>query len=109
MSLESIRDWVVIIAGILWLILTLVIAAIFAALWWATRKGLGSLDKLITDKARPALARVHAHAALLQDKTSRLPGNTPTPEGEIVDRPARGRGLRLPFRRKRRRLLPFPR
>ncbi|MBI2760758.1 MAG: hypothetical protein HYX51_04960 [Chloroflexi bacterium] len=103
--MESIRDWLVIYAGILWLLLTLVWVAIFAALWWLTRLALKAAGRGVSEKVRPALEKAHTQAAVLQDKTSRLPGNIPTPEGEVV----RAGGLRLPSRKKRRRFLPSPR
>jgi hypothetical protein len=106
MDVESVRDWLVIIAGILWILLTLVVAVFFAALWWLTRMGLNASDKAVNEKVRPALEKVHARAAVLQDRTSRLPGNVPTPEGEARLVPRRRR-LALPFRRRRRRVLPF--
>lgn len=108
-SNDSRRDWVLIVAGILWLILGLIPMAIAAALAFVTRRGMGAADRMVTKKLRPSLAQLHGRLAAARDFTSRLPGNTPLPEGEA--RPAaRLPGIRNPFRRKkRRRWLPFPR
>jgi hypothetical protein len=103
---ESIRDWLVIYAGILWLLLTLVWVAIFGALWWLTRMALKAARTGVSDKVRPALEKVHTQAAVLQDKTSQLPGNTPTPEGEVVSVGSALSRLRPSSRKKRRRFLP---
>lgn len=105
--LETIRDWVVIVAGLISALWTLVLAAIFAGLWYISRKGFKLADKATKEKVRPALTRVHATLAAVRDRTARLPGNTPLPEGAA--RPAvAGKPLRLPFGRKKRKLpLPF--
>ena len=105
MDVEGLRDWVLIIAGILWMLVTLVVAAIFFFLQLFTRRGFRALDRLFGKKLRPLLATAHTQVTAVRNITSRFPGNTPLPPGETG--PARSRGgLALPFRRRRRRL-PF--
>lgn len=101
MSIETVRDWVLIFAGILWGLVTLVVFVILTALWWYTRKGMRAGHELLGTKARAFLDRLHGQLAAVRDRTSRLPGNVPLPESEA--RPARGGGLSLPWRKKKRR------
>lgn len=106
MDIETVRDWVVIVAGIIWMLLTLVLAAVFGALTFGSAKGLRLADRLLTEKGRPALDKVHTQLVAVRDRTSRLPPNEPLPEAEA--RPARsGGGLRLPLPGRRKRRLPF--
>lgn len=100
--IETIRDWVVIYAGVLWMLVTIVVAAIFGGLWIGSSMGLGAVNKAITEKVRPALDAGHTRLAALRDQTSRLPGNTPLPDATVA--PSKGRRkFSVPFRRKRRR------
>ena len=108
MDVESVRDWVLIVCGILWGIVTLAVAVVFFVLQMYTRKGFRAVDRLVADKLRPALDSAHGRLGAVRDTTARLPGNPPVIEAEA--RPVRGgwrRGLPLPFRRRRR--LPFGR
>src|SRR6266508_1600467 len=98
MDVQWLRDWVRIVAGILWLIVTLVVAVVFFFLWIFTSTGFHALGRLFSEKLRPALSTAHTQIAVARDMTSRLPGNTPLPEGEVRPRRAR-RGLPIPFRR----------
>jgi hypothetical protein len=106
-AVEAARDWVVLAAGIVWGLVTFGVMAVFAALWWLTRKYFGKANQLIEKKVRPMLERVHTQAAVIQDRTSRLPGNVPTPEAEsraVVRSRSRPR---LPWPRRKRRRLPI--
>ena len=104
--IATLRDWVMIIAIIITWIMTLVAIALFGGLWFFTRKYLGKLNKSVfPKKVRPALERVHTQLVAVRDRTSRLPGNTPLPEGEATPAPPRrSGGLNLPFRKKKRRI-----
>lgn len=102
--IETIRDWVVIYAGVLWMLVTLVVAAIFGGLWIGSSMGLGAANKAITEKVRPALDKTHARVAALRDRTSRLPGNTPLPDAAATPSKRKRPKLSVPFRRKRRRI-----
>jgi hypothetical protein len=102
MDVESVRDWVLIFAGILWGLLTLVAAAVAAGVLMITGKGFGAARKLRPEKVQPLLQRAQANLNVIRDKTSLLPGNQPVIEGEA--RPVTPRlPLRLPFRRKKKR------
>ena len=108
MSIEGVRDAVVIVAGFITALWTAAAAAVFAVLWFLTRKYLGKANKLLTQKGRPTLDKVHVRLMAIRDRTARLPGNVPLPEGTAT--PARsGGGFRLPWKKKKRRLLPFGR
>lgn len=101
MDLPTVRDWVLIIAGVLWAVVTLAIAAVCGVLWFLTRKYLRKGDDLLTAQVRPRLDQVHSRLAAVRDRTSRLPGNAPIPEAAA--RPLRsGSGLSLPWRRRKR-------
>jgi hypothetical protein len=102
--IETVRDWVVIAAAILWALLTLVLAVVLALAAWYARKGMRAASRALTTGVRPQLAAVHARLADLRDRTARLPGNVPLPEGTARPVPARRRrpALRWPFRRRRR-------
>lgn len=107
--MESLRDWAVIYAGILWMFGTLVITVIAGAVWWGTRYGFGFLNGRAIELLRQVLAQAHGRLAAIQDQSSRLPGNTPTIEVEARDKGSSLRLPSLPFRRKKRRILPLPR
>jgi hypothetical protein len=102
MDVESVRDWVLIYAAILWGLITLLVAVIVAGLLYATQKGLGAARKLRPDTIQPMLQQAQGSLNLIRDRTSLLPGNQPVIEGEA--RPATPRlPFRLPFGRKKKR------
>jgi hypothetical protein len=103
MDVQTVRDVVVVVAGIVWLVVALALAVVFGVAWWLSRRAFRAADEAFPERIRPALAAAHAQLAALRDRTSRLPGNMPVPEG--LAEPARPRRLRWPFRRRRR--LPF--
>lgn len=103
MDVQTVRDVVVVVVGIVWLLVSLVLAVAFGALWWLSRRAFRAANRAFPERLRPALAGVHAQLLALRDRTSRLPGNVPVLEG--VARPIRPQRLWLPFRRRRR--LPF--
>lgn len=102
MDVESVRDWVLIYAGILWGLLTLVAALVAAGALYATGKAFGAASKLRPDTIQPRLQRAQAYLNVMRDKTSLLPGNQPVIEGEARTVTPRF-PLRLPFRRKKKR------
>lgn len=102
MDVQSVRDWVLIVAGILWGLLTLVVAVIAGGVLYFTRKGFKATRKLRPNTVQPLLQRVQTNLNMARDKTSLLPGNQPVIEGEartVIPRLP----LRLPFRRKKKR------
>lgn len=109
MTVDTVRDWVLIFAGLLWGTLTVLVLAAVAGLLFAALKGFSLSDRLLLDRLHATLEQAHVKAMALRDLTSRMPGNTPLPEGQV--KPARAQGplaaLPLPWRRKRRRRLPF--
>jgi hypothetical protein len=108
MDVESVRDWVLIYAAILWGLVTLVVLILIAGLLIGTQQGLSAARKLRPETVRPRLAHLQAYLNTLRDKTSLLPGNQPVIEGQA--RPAAPRlPFRLPFRKKRRRFGILPR
>jgi len=102
MDVESVRDWVLIFAGILWGLLTLVAAVLAAGVLMLTGKGFGAARKLRPETIQPLLQRVQSNLNMARDKTSLLPGNQPVIEGEARTVTPRF-PLRLPFRRKKKR------
>ena len=91
------------IAGVIHIIIAVVLIGAAFGAWFGARWLFKKIDTLTTKQVRPALAKVHTQALKVQDKTSRLPGNTPMPEGSV---PSSGRKLpslkNLPFVKKKR-------
>lgn len=107
MDLAGWRDIALVIIGLLNAVIALIVLVITFLLWRYSRKGVHAVEKLLTERVRPLLDAVEARAAVARDYTARLPGN-PRPEGELPSAAAsRLPSLRLPFRRKKRRRLPF--
>jgi hypothetical protein len=102
------RDVSLIIIGVLYSLITLVVGAIFFFVWRYSRGGFSALDRLLTQKVRPALDQVELQLLALRARSAELPGNAALGAGEGP--PQRGRGgllALLPARRRRRRF-PFP-
>ncbi len=98
MDVQTVRDVVVMVAGIVWLLVALALTVVFGIAWWLSRRGLRAVNRAFPERIRPALAAVHAQLAAVRDRTSRLPGNVPVPEA--IARPTRPQRLRWPFRRR---------
>lgn len=116
MDLQSIRDWVLIVVGILY-------SLIFFALWIAVfvlghliNSYLGKGHDLMIQRVRPFVSDLHAQAENLRLRTLTLPGQPPLPGSESIratlpaTRSLRPLSLKIPFlgRRKSwwRRMLP---
>ncbi|MER3421650.1 MAG: hypothetical protein C4290_14480, partial [Chloroflexota bacterium] len=78
-SVQSVRDVVVVVAGIVWLLVALAVAIGFGVAWWLSRRAFRAVNKAFPERVRPALAAVHAQLTGLRDRTARLPGNAPPP------------------------------
>jgi hypothetical protein len=104
MDVQTVRDVVVVVAGIVWLVVALALAVVFGGAWWLSRRAFRAANEAFPERVRPALAAAHAQLAALRDRTARLPGNVPLPEAS-TQQPVRPRRPRWPFRRRRR--LPF--
>lgn len=102
--METFRDWMVIIAGIIHALVGIIWAALWFLAWRYTGKGFKALDRLIDDKARPMLGQGKIYLASARDFTARLPGAVPLPEGEVLPERVqrrRGSGMPVPWRRRR--------
>ncbi|MGH2584099.1 MAG: hypothetical protein ACRDJE_04235 [Dehalococcoidia bacterium] len=106
MDLADWTDIALIVIAILYSVITAVVMAVAAVVWWYGRKGFKAVDRLIDQKVRPALDAVELQLLAIRDQTARLPGNQAIGLGEAPARKGRGLPLPLPFRRKRRRF-PF--
>jgi hypothetical protein len=108
MDLAAWRDIALIIIGILYGLVTLVVGAVAFFIWLYSRKGFGALEDLLNKKVRPALDAAERQLMLVRDRSAALPGNLSLGAGELPP-PRKGGGLSLPvpFRRKKKRRLPF--
>jgi hypothetical protein len=105
MDLADWRNVSLYVIAILYTLVTIVVGIIFGAIWWYGRKGFHAVDRVITEKVRPALDSVEMQLLTVRDQTARLPGNQALGLGEA---PARKKGgLPLPFGRKKRRRFPL--
>ena len=107
MDLAAWRDISLIVIGVLYCLVTLVVGAILFFVWRYSRGGFSALDRLLTQKVRPALDQVELQLLAIRERTAALPGNASLGAGQGPPQRRRG-GLMalLPFRRKRRRF-PF--
>jgi hypothetical protein len=107
MDLAGWRDLSLIVIGFFYAIGTLVVGVVAFLLWIYSRRGLGFVDRFITDQARPFLDRVELQLIDLRERSTALPGNASLGAGDPRVKQARGRSLPfpIPFRRKRR--IPF--
>lgn len=104
MDLADWRNISLYVIAILYSLVTIVVGAIFGAIWWYGRKGFRVVDRLIAEKVRPALDSVEMQLLTVRDQTARLPGNQALGLGEA---PAKKGGWPLPFGRKKRRRFPL--
>lgn len=105
MDLAGWRDISLYVIAILYSIITIVVGAIFGAIWWFGRKGFKAVDRVIDEKVRPALDMVEMQLLTVRDQTARLPGNQRLGLGEA---PVKKKGgLPLPFFRKKKKRFPL--
>jgi hypothetical protein len=108
-DLAAWRDISLVIIGVLYTLITLVVGVIFFVVWRYSRGGFRALDRLLTQKVRPALDQVELQLLALRERTAALPGNAALGAGQGPPRRRRGGLLALlPFRRKRRRFPLLP-
>lgn len=106
--LQDVRDWVVIVTGIIWALLYLGIFAAVAVVFVLARKYLNKAHELMHKKVQPMMGKVQDKAELVRLKTLTLPGQPPIPGSEsVVSTLPIGASLRpilprLPFFRRRR-------
>lgn len=110
MDLAGWRDLALVIIGIVYGLVTLIGLAIAFALWFFSRKGFGALDRVLDKKVRPALDKVEQQLLMVRDRTASLPGSAAI--GAIEEGDQQRGGLlaltrSLPFRRKKKRRIPF--
>ena len=106
MDLAGWRDiavWIIVFFQILFTVIAL---AIFAAIWWFSRKGFKALDRLVDQRVRPALDAAERQLLTIRDQTARLPGSRGIGLGEAPEPKKKGLALPLPFFQKKRRF-PF--
>lgn len=109
--LQDVRDWVVIISGIIWGLLYLGILAAVLLIFYFVRKYLNKAHELIRQKVQPLVGVVQDRAEQARLKTLTLPGQPPIPGAEsVVSTLPIGASLRtglphlprLPFLKRRR-------
>jgi hypothetical protein len=102
MDVESVRDWALIIAGMLWGVVTIGVVAVLLVLLYGSVRGLRMTRTALSEQGRPALDQVHSQLLAIRDRTSALPRAIPMIEGQA--RPTLAlTGPRPPARRRRRR------
>jgi len=114
--LQDVRDWVLIVTGIIWALLYLGILAAVLVVYVLARKYLNQAHQMMQRKVKPLIGTAQDRAELVRLKTLTLPGQPPIPGAQsVVSTLPIGASLRpllprLPFlRRKRpwyRRILP---
>ncbi|HLZ70820.1 MAG TPA: hypothetical protein VKV26_13040 [Dehalococcoidia bacterium] len=100
--------WTV-IAGVMFIVLGLVVFAIALAILFFGRKGMKAVHRLTNEKAVPALDRVRAINARVQERTAALPG-APHASGsvaQIAGAVQKVRETKPPFRSRKRGWIPF--
>lgn len=111
MDLADWRDIALIFIGIVYGLVTLLGGTIAFALWYFSRKGFGALDRLVDQRVRPMLDKAEQQLLAVRDRTASLPGSPALGAIEGEGRTSGGGLLALtrslPFRRKKRRRIPF--
>jgi hypothetical protein len=82
--LQDVRDWVVIITGIIWALLYLGIFAVAVVVFTLANKYLNKAHALMAKKVRPMVGSVQDRAEQVRLKTLTLPGQPPIPGAESV-------------------------
>jgi hypothetical protein len=102
MDIGQVRDWVLIVTGIIWAILFLAILLVTLVIYYLLHKYLRIGRDFLHVRAREFLDQVEDKAEIVRQRTAMLPRyNAPVPP-EVPERARRSLGFRLPFRRRRR-------
>ena len=72
MDLADLRNISLYVIAILYTLITVVVGAVAAAIWWFGRKGFIAVDQVIDQKVRPALDSVEMQLLVVRDQTARL-------------------------------------
>jgi hypothetical protein len=107
MDLAAWRDVALIIIGIIYGLVTIVVGAIAFVVWLYGRKGFGALENVLTTKVRPALDAAEQQLIAVRARSAALPGNLSLGAGEAPAKKSGGLSLPVPFRRKKKRRIPF--
>lgn len=113
MSIGDVRDFVIVIWGVISILLTLIMLIIVGAIFYFGRKGMKAVHRAYRGKVVTAVDRVAAIAIKVENRTATLPG-APGATGGIGEFIASLRGAKEqveeakpPFRSRRRVWLPF--
>jgi hypothetical protein len=101
MDIGQIRDWVLIVAGILWTIVFLIVLIITLVVYYFTHKYLGVARDFLHIRVREFLGEVQDRAELVRQQTAALPRYGAPVAPRVTERAQRPLSLRLPFRRRR--------
>lgn len=109
MSIGDVRDFVLVVWGIISILLTLVLLVLAAAILYFGRKGMKFVHRQLPERVQPALKRANDIAQKVQDRTARLPGapGATGGVGELVGAVRSARESGPPFRSRRKTWLPF--
>jgi len=102
MDLGDVRDFVLVVWGIVSILLTLVVLAVMVAVLYFGRKGMKSLDRLTNVRLVGVLNRVQAINEKVRDRTAALPGAPGSTAGatELIRTVGEVRAMDPPFKRK---------
>ncbi|MHB8575555.1 MAG: hypothetical protein ACYDCQ_09505 [Dehalococcoidia bacterium] len=108
-ALSDVRDFVIVIWGIVSILLVLIRLAMVGGILWFGRKGMRFLHRQTRERAQPALSKALQFSQNVRDRTARLPGAPGSTGGaaELVEVVRDVREMDPPFKRKTRSWRPF--
>jgi hypothetical protein len=109
LSVAWIRDLVVVMAGLVYVVLAIIQLAIIVAIFWFGRKGVVAVRRVWKKRAPEQIGRVQTIAGQIQERTARLPGAPGSEAGasEIITGAQAIRDMDPPFRRTVKSWRPF--
>ena len=108
-ALSDVRDLVLVVSGVIYILLAIVLLAVAALSFWFGRKGMSAVHRLVNVNLVAQIRRVPKLADSLEGRTAKLPG-APGSEAGAGDLIAAAQNLREmdpPFRRKVKSWRPF--
>jgi hypothetical protein len=109
MNIADVRDGVVVVAGIIYILLTLIVLVVLAAILYLGRKAMRAVHRLVKTKVVTALNRAQEIATKIEERTAALPGAPGASGGvtDVVDVVRDARAISPPFRSRKRTWRPF--
>jgi hypothetical protein len=101
MDTGQVRDWVLIVTGVVWAIIFLVILLVTVTIYYFVHKYMAIGRGYLHVQVREFLGQVQDQAELVRQQTAALPRYEGAVAPEVSERARRPMRLRLPFRRKR--------